>query len=1008
MNGSFIFLLRKKKKVLRSLSVFMVLALILSFPAAAYTPGDKDRSDYEDIIEGYTIDESILGYKDYLAALPQSRPAASVTLAASDFARYEVDGAEAVPHMMADYEGVAGSSVLTVEDALIEYEVDIPESGLYDLSLLYYPVEGKSSAIQRGIFVDGALPYQELATVEFPRVWSNRIVVEAEQAGQEPVWEKDNQGNDLKPSMVECPEWIDSYLYDSEGYVTSRLSIYLEKGKHTLTIMSLREPMLLNSITLSNEPYAASYAETLARWQSAGAKDATQSVSVLAQYASRTSSQMLYPKQDQSSPTVSPSSSKMLLNNTIGGASWRTAGQWIEWNIDAPEDGLYEISLHVLQNFSKGIYVSRKISIDGEVPFAEFEDYGFIYKQSWRMETLAAKDGTPYKVYLTKGSHTLRMEAVLGSLSDVIGTVREAVYELNKIYRKVIRLTGVKPDKYRDYQIEYSLPELNGEMVAVRDKLQWAVDELTRAAGKRSDRERVLKTMITHLNELIKDGERFSKTVGTFRINVRACGTWLTQAVDQPLQLDTLTFHAPGEEIEVSGGSVFARIGYEISRLFYSFIIDYNQIGNVADKNESETVTLWIGSGRDQANVIKSLIDETFTRDSGINVNVMLVDMGTLLQATLAGQGPDVAIQIGPTAINGVVQSGNELPMNFGLRNAVADLTQFPDLEEVTKRFRESALTPFSYEGAIYALPETQTFPMMFYRKDILKEIGLALPTTWDEMKVAMAVLANNMMELGMQPSEQVYAMMLYQNGGEYYNEDATRSALDSEEGYQAFKKYTEFYTDYKLDKDTSVEERFRTGETPIIIQDYTFYNNLQVSAPDIKGLWGFAPVPATVREDGTTLDRSTGSAGTACVMMSASKVKNQAWEFMKWWTTADTQTLFGREMESLMGSAARVPTANIEAFDRLPWPIADYEALTTQYESVRGIPQVPGGYYSFRNITNAFYAVVTGRSVIGAQEDVFEFPREALTDKVILINDEINFKRKEFGMTLYEDREGG
>jgi hypothetical protein len=49
---------------------------------------------------------------------------------------------------------------------------------------------------------------------------------------------------------------------------------------------------------------------------------------------------------------------------------------------------------------------------------------------------------------------------------------------------------------------------------------------------------------------------------------------------------------------------------------------------------------------------------------------------------------------------------------------------------------------------------------------------------------------------------------------------------------------------------------------------------------------------------------------------------------------------------------------------------------------------------------------VVTGRSVIGAQADIFESPREALTDKVILINDEINFKRRELGLPLYSDRE--
>ena len=78
---------------------------------------------------------------------------------------------------------------------------------------------------------------------------------------------------------------------------------------------------------------------------------------------------MLYPVQDQSSPAITPYSAKELKNNSIGGNSWRLTGQWIEWEFDADADGFYNITLHSKQNFVKGIYVSRKIMIDGEVPF---------------------------------------------------------------------------------------------------------------------------------------------------------------------------------------------------------------------------------------------------------------------------------------------------------------------------------------------------------------------------------------------------------------------------------------------------------------------------------------------------------------------------------------------------------------------------------------------------------------------------------------------------------------
>ena len=89
-----------------------------------------------------------------------------------------------------------------------------------------------------------------------------------------------------------------------------------------------------------------------------------------------------------------------------------------------------------------------------------------------------------------------------------------------------------------------------------------------------------------------------------------------------------------------------------------------------------------------------------------------------------------------------------------GIRNSVLDLTQFPDWKEVMERFPAAAATQFQYEDSLFALPETITYPVMFYRKDILKEIGLALPETWDDVKVAMTVLAKNQMEFGMLPTE--------------------------------------------------------------------------------------------------------------------------------------------------------------------------------------------------------------------------------------------------------------
>lgn len=998
-----------KRKIAFLLAVTLAAGVSPQTSLQTEAATDITQEEYEDIVGTYSIDPDVPGYQEYVASNPQVYPDREYRIAAADYVRYEEGGESATPEIYDNYENIpgGGSALLTGEEALVEFEVDIQESGFYDMSLIYYPIEGKSSEIQRAFFVDGGLPYSEMALVELNRIWVTNV---NEMAADEngivtKVWQVDSQGNDVKPRAVEAPEWVESYLYDSNGYVTTPLSLYLEAGTHTIAMLSQREPMLLSEIVLNNREKEVDYATAKAAWDAAGYQNTTgQSIRIEGENADKTSSQMLYPRQDQSSPAVYPSSPKVLLNNTIGGTSWQEAGQWVEWNFEVPESGYYHISAFCKQNFVRGIDVCRRISIDGVVPFEEMNAYGFGYEQSWREEVLSDEEGNPYSFYLEAGTHTLRMEVVLGDMANIISTVQDTVQKLNSIYRQVIYITGVAPDQYRDYQLEANLPGLEAELVEARAGIHQAIEALRVTAGRNSDKLTTLVTMQDQLDELIKDQERFVEVLSSYKVNVRACGNWITQVLNQPLQIDRIMVYSPENHQDIASSGFFSKLGYEIQRLFYSFIVDYNQIGNaIDDKTEGVVLTLWIGTGRDQANVIKALIDENFTSKTGINVNVQLVDMNTLLRATLADEGPDVAIQVANTngIAGAVLNTGNDTPVNYGIRNAVLDLTRFDDFEEITQRFSESALVPFSFNGATYALPDTQTFPMMFYRKDILAEIGLEVPTTWDEVKVAMTVLAKNQMEFGMLPNEQTFAMLLFQNGGEYYSENGDRSMLDSDIAVATFKQYCEYYTDYKLDKATSVEERFRTGECPIIISDYTTYNNLQVSAPDIAGLWDFTVVPGIEQEDGSIL-HATGSTGLADIIMANTEHPQECWEFLKWWTDAETQTLYGREMESLMGASARVATANLEAMANLSWPIRDYREIMKQHEQVQGIPQVPGGYYTWRNVNNAFYSVTTDSSSTGRTQ--VATPREELMDKIIYVNAEITYKREEFSLPVAEE----
>jgi ABC-type glycerol-3-phosphate transport system substrate-binding protein len=244
--------------------------------------------------------------------------------------------------------------------------------------------------------------------------------------------------------------------------------------------------------------------------------------------------------------------------------------------------------------------------------------------------------------------------------------------------------------------------------------------------------------------------------------------------------------------------------------------------------------------------------------------------------------------------------------------------------------------------------------------------------------------------------TQNLFAMyaMLYQNGGAIYNAEGSRTVIDSEAGVNAFKLYTSLYTDYGLPSIFDFPSRFRSGEMPLGIADYTTFNILAVSAPEIRGLWGFTVLPGVKKTgaDGSVyIDHAVHSQGASCMMIATSDrtVKNNAWAFMKWWVSADSQVRFGREIESVLGASARYPTANKLAFRQLAWSAAQMDIIQRQMEQAVGFREVAGGYFTSRHLVNAV------RKVVAEKLD----PRETLQDYARTINEELQKKRAEFGL---------
>lgn len=885
--------------------------------------------------------------------------------------------------VLEEFEGNPGNSIKTGEVGTIMWEFEVEHAGLYNIGLEYYPIEGKSSSIERELLINGELPFQGAATLSFPRIWENEL----------DEIERDNRDNDLRPRQVEKPMWKNVVLQDAEGYYVEPYLFYFEEGKNTITLVSSREPMVVNHIKLFQIEEIPTYEEVEMHYEKMGYTEAADvKMKIQGQDAITKSAPTLYPINDRSSPATEPYHVSKIRMNAIGGYNWRWPGQWITWEVDVPEDGLYQLGIKFKQNTLRGVFSTRKLLINDEVPFQEVEYISFNYHNSWDMEVLGGEE-EPYLFYLPKGKHEIKLEVTLGDLAPLIRSVEESVLELNYIYRQILMITGAVPDPYRDYQLEKQIPEMLEIFQRQSDLLYEVAKELESVTGEKSAQTAILNTMAYQLEDFVARPETIQRRLDTFKINVGSLGTWILSVREQPLEIDYFVLASPEKKMPDPDVGFLGKAKHEIGSFFYSFFEDYNSIGSVAEDGGDDAITLWVGTGRDQAQVLKSMIDDTFTPETGINVNLRLVQMHVLLPATLAGQGPDVAMQI-----------GNEIPVNYAMRNAVVDLTQFDDYHEIEPRFRESAVLPYRFNNGVYALPEQQIFSMLFYRKDIFEELELDVPETWEDVFQMIPVLQKNHMDLALPlvqdpqfPGQvqnlipnQTFTMMLYQQDGNLYNEKHTQTDLDSRIAMDSFREWSSLYTNYKLPLKFDFPNRFRTGEMPVGVADYTLYNHLSVSAPEIRGLWEFVPIPGTMQEDGT-IRRDVGSTGTSAIIMEQAENKDASWEFLKWWTSKDVQVRFGREMEGLMGAAARYPTANIEALEELPWPVKDYERLEEQWKWVRGIPEVPGGYFTGRHLDNAFREVVNNGTN----------PREALNDYIIYINDEIRVKRREFNLPL-------
>ena len=983
--------MKKKNNKARIRNICILVALIV-VAIVAYNVASEDEyaETREAVLAKYLSyeDASAVTYDAYVSQYGKAYvddKASKITLKASDYTEADMQGIEE-----------EGTVVWTQDTGSVTYDFNVAEAGFYYIQLTYYPDTSSTQAILRNVYINGELPFDKCEDITVNRLWMD----------DNKNWLMNTNGNQAAPTQVQSEgpgvAYINSSNYDTLG----NYMFYFDKGSNKVTLESSQSVLGISEIALVPAVEILSYDDYLKVCQDKfGAEKVSANnvpdgaVIVQAEDAMVKSSSSLSPNNDRTSVKTQPYHASYTVYNTIGGESWDTAGQGITWKVNVDRPGLYKIGVRFRQYLNRGFYSARYLTVNGMLPFEEASEIRFQYAPDWQTAYMGGDNGD-YYFYLEKGENTISMNATLGELAEAVGLAKVSVDKLNNLYRELTAVTGVDPDQYRDYQITVYVPHIQDVLEMEYTRLNAVVEmfgEDIHSANKTSGVVDMMNSMV----KLIKKPDDDAKYLKDFNSALSSLGEWVNSINNLPLELDYLMVAGDGYELPKANGGFFANVAHNWNAFIGSFTNDFRVHAEGSENVEKKAITVWVATDtRKQYDIIQKMISAQLA-SADYEVNLSMVGGDTVLPATVAGEGPDV-----------VLHSSYSSPTNFAYRKAAYDVSQFSDFEEVYKRFPADTRSFLEYEGGVYGLPDQLSFPVMIYRKDILDSMGLEVPETWDDLMALIPYLeadnmsvylaSNEYLTLGggtsstTVPVNAIFLSMLYQQGYELYNEEHTETYLDQVDLMKVFKGWTEYYTNQGLNYAINLSTRFRTGEIPLAVVDYTYVNTLNVSAPEISGKWSIAKIPGTRRADGT-VDHSAASMIATCFIVSSTVEKDgmaqESWDFLKWWTSEETQVNYSTELKAENGEAAEFPVANVNAIANGGLKEEFKQVVLSLLEDLRAEPQIPGGYITGRVLRNAFTAVVTDNTD----------PVDTLYILLDDINSEITNKRTEFGLNTAE-----
>jgi len=870
-----------------------------------------------------------------------------------------------------------GDKVASVKAGdVIDLEITVPETAQYVMNFDYLSYDSSILPVKLGMKVDGEYPFYETRSMTFETTWTSGEV------------EEDRYGNEIVSLPNKSIVWETKPVMDASYRYADPLLVEMTEGAHQIELNVQEGTVLLGNITLSGKDEVPAY-----QGSNVASGDALIMIEGEDFFERNDSSIHAVGEYDSS---LSPLSVTSTVLNVVDEDSFNEAGQTITYQFNVDKEGYYYIGMNYRQSEKNDFPVFVDYRIDGEIPNEAFASYPVAATNKFKKMSLVDENQNKLSVYLTPGEHTISLTISAQNLRYALEAVDEIMSGISDLSLEVTKVAGTNTDKYRDLKITRYIPD-------VQQRLQGWVDQLYDLAEQaevyvdEDNPEDVaafsyLLIAANQLQTLADEPNELVYRVAELSTSVNSINTQIANFVDlinkNDLAIDRIYIYQEDAKLPKKLGLV-SSVSVSISRFINSFFGQSYSASNTDDSH----IQVWVNRPRTYVEILQKMIDEEFTRETGIQVDLsIMTDAQKLILSNASGDTPDIA-----TGIN------YSIPYDLAIRGALVDLTQFDNYDEVFGRYSEGLLVPSIVGEGLYSLPETMNFYVMFYRTDILEKLGLSAPNTMEELIAMLPDLQMRGLNV-CYPTAPMLAMrnfhgttpLIYQNGGALYGYTADQITIDSEETVEGFTELTELFTLYDLPVDVpNFYQHFRNGDLPIGIADFNSYNLILNAAPEIANSWSIALIPGV--EDETTGEiyrYMAGGAESTVMFTSDSEREAKAWEFMEWWSRAEVQAEFGQKLQILYGDEYIWPTANLDAFAMLPYPTKDKDIIMEQAQYILEAPRLPGSYMMERELSNAYNDVVVNGETV----------RSRIDEAAKSVSRETDRKLEEFG---YLDSEG-